>query len=101
MTDTSATVVGRMYYGNTNQAWFFDVEGSPYILIEAGAIRPYNDGTYDIGTSASTYRALYIKDGVTAPGTPSTGAVIYVDTADGDLKVKFSDGFVATLAADS
>jgi hypothetical protein len=27
--------------------------------------------------------------------------IIYVDSADGDLKVKFSDGFFATIASDS
>jgi len=54
-----------------------------------------------LGASASPWASLTINDGITAPGTPSTGAVIYVDTADGDLKVKFSDGFVGVIAADS
>lgn len=44
---------------------------------------------------------LWINDGITAPGATGGGAKIYVDTADGDLKVKFGNGFVATLAADS
>jgi len=43
---------------------------------------------------------LAISDGVTAPTTVSGKTFIYVDTADGDLKVKFGDGTVKTLATD-
>jgi len=42
-----------------------------------------------------------IVDGVTAPATASGKAFIYVDTADGDLKVKFGDGTVKTIATDT
>ncbi len=47
---------------------------------------------------------ISLKDGVTAPGAgtrPAGFATLYVDTADGDLKVQFADGFTVTLAADS
>ena len=40
-----------------------------------------------------------IADGVTAPSTVTGVAQLYVDTADGDLKVKFGDGTVVVLAA--
>lgn len=40
-------------------------------------------------------------DGVTAPGTTAGYAKIYVDTADGDLKVKFGDGTIKTIATDT
>ena len=42
-----------------------------------------------------------VTDGIVEPGTVVGFAVIYVDKADGDLKVKFGDGFVATIVADS
>ena len=42
-----------------------------------------------------------VTDGIVIPPTLSGFAIIYVDTNDGDLKVKFSDGFVATIASDS
>lgn len=45
--------------------------------------------------------ALGISDGVTAPGTVAGMAQLYVDAADGDLKVKFSDGVVKTIATDT
>jgi hypothetical protein len=42
--------------------------------------------------------AMAILDGMTAPSTHSGYASIYVDTADGDLKVKFGDGVTKTIA---
>jgi hypothetical protein len=44
---------------------------------------------------------LFLLDGITAPAARTGFAAIYVDTADGNLKVKFGDGFVAQLAADA
>ena len=40
---------------------------------------------------------FYLKP-VTAPGTPSTGSALYVDSADNKLKAKGSSGTVTTLA---
>ena len=40
-------------------------------------------------------------DGVTAPGATAGYAKIYVDTADGDLKVIFGDGTIKTIATDT
>lgn len=45
--------------------------------------------------------ALGIADGITAPSTVAGMALIYVDTADGDLKVKFGDGTVKTIVVDT
>jgi hypothetical protein len=56
----------------------------------SAAIRNSGYGTY-----------LEITDGVTAPGAGTGVARIYVDTADGDLKVAFADGFVRIIGADS
>ena len=42
-----------------------------------------------------------LVDGIAAPGANAGFARIYVDTADGDLKVVFGDGHVAVIAADS
>lgn len=41
-----------------------------------------------------------IKDSKSAPGTISGLANIYVDSSDGDLKVKFGDGYVGILSED-
>lgn len=45
---------------------------------------------------------LWILDGITAPGASVSGmAGIFVDTADGDLKVRFADGTVKVIVADT
>ena len=43
---------------------------------------------------------ISIPDGVTAPTTESGKTFIYVDSVDGDLKVKFGDGTIKTIATD-
>lgn len=45
--------------------------------------------------------SLSITDGITAPNTELGFAQIYVDSSDGDLKVKFGDGTVKTIATDT
>lgn len=63
------------------------------------------DGAFNAGTSvaATTHlqgSQLRITDGITAPGAQTGLATIYVDTADGDLKVVFADGTVKTIVTD-
>ena len=46
--------------------------------------------------------AIGITDGVSEPSTDADGfALIYVDSGDGDLKIKFSDGTVKVIVADT
>ena len=45
--------------------------------------------------------ATGIRDGISEPPTGTGITWIYVDTADGDLKVKFGDGTVKTIATDT
>lgn len=44
---------------------------------------------------------LYLVDGVTAPTAIVGVAQIYVDIADGDLKVRFGDNVTKVLATDT
>ena len=44
---------------------------------------------------------LSLTDGITAPAAISGQALIYVDTADGDLKVRFADNTTKTIAVDT
>lgn len=56
------------------------------------------------GDLVGTFEALpgiKLADGTTAPATVAGVAQIYVDTADGDLKVKFGDGTVKTIVVDT
>lgn len=53
------------------------------------------------GASLITPEFLACGDGMTAPSATTGYAKIYVDSADGDLKVKFGDGVTKTLATDT
>lgn len=44
---------------------------------------------------------LDVTDGITAPAAATGRARIYVDTADGDLKVIFADGTIKTIVTDT
>ncbi len=55
-------------------------------------------GTLTPAEKVDVNGAVAIVDGMTAPGATAGKAKIYVDTADGSLKVKFGDGTVKTLA---
>ena len=49
----------------------------------------------------SRFNTVYLLDGVSAPSTASGWAILYVDGSDGDWKVKFGDGTVTVIAADT
>jgi hypothetical protein len=56
----------------------------------------------DANVACQINGVLAILDGVTAPSSSVTGyALIYVDTADGDLKIRFADGTVKTIETDN
>ena len=100
----------------------YDNAGTPAVAASKAIIRlcasqnwtTTAQGTYiAFGTtpSGSTTRAdqvripedggIAIVDGITAPATLSGWAKIYVDTADGDLKIKYGDGTVKTIVVDT
>lgn len=75
-------------------------------FITNGDIKFRDAGTNNVGEAGieagEVHSQLFVlKDGVTAPSTFSGQAAIYVDSADGDLKIKFSDGTVKTIVTDS
>jgi hypothetical protein len=55
----------------------------------------------DSGYTQHNAATFALVDGVTAPSQTSGFAKIYVDSADGDLKVKFGDGVVKVIASDT
>lgn len=55
----------------------------------------------DIGNLFDPQTALVLTDGVAAPAAVSGQAQIYVDTADGDLKVRFGDNVTKTIVVDT
>ncbi|ANK73725.1 hypothetical protein FA04_14515 [Ensifer adhaerens] len=78
----------------------------PALDIFSSAMLPVSDVAYDFGSTTLRYRAVYsnqfvLVDGITAPATVTGHAVLYVDSADGDLKIKFGDGTVKTIVVDT
>lgn len=65
--------------------------------LQVGSPGDTNMGATDIRCGG----ALWIGDSIGAPTATSGFAAIYVDMADGDLKVKFADGTTKVLAADT
>lgn len=53
------------------------------------------------GASIRTDGGMAIKDGITAPSATAGYAKIFVDTADGDLKIIFGDGTTKTIVTDT
>ncbi len=76
---------GDMHVGAKDHVWFAtSIEGTPAVT-----------GGF------SDDKAMMLVDGVSAPATLSGYAKLYVDSSDGDLKVKFGDGTVKTITVDT
>lgn len=74
--------------------------------MQANFFGPVAATNMDLGSSTLPMRDmygrnLYVTDGVTAPSAVAGFAVIYVDTADGDLKIRFGDGVIKTIMTDT
>lgn len=117
----------RLEIASGTKKFIFDVDddhprltmngGSPVISFDSTATLYFGEDAYTscfysfrggnvgIGVEYASVKleidgAIGIKDGVTAPTTLAGRAFIYVDSADGDLKVKFGDGTVKTIVTD-
>lgn len=95
-----------------NSIWKMNIGGAGGDVILYGnrtgdkSIEPGFTGIQDLGSGLKRWNSVYsnqmvLADGITAPTTISGSAVIYVDAADGDLKIKFSDGIVKTIVTDT
>lgn len=79
---------------NTINVTASDVANGDVILTDN-----YANGAKDYGNAFKDQIALV--DGITAPSTLAGYAQLYVDTADGDLKIRFGDGTVKTIVVDT
>ena len=59
-----------------------------------------NDLGHISGASISSDSRLSLKDGIEAPAKTVNYAQIYIDSADGELKVVFSNGTIRTITTD-
>lgn len=91
------TAVGSILANPTGNITFFGngmVKG-----VSAGLMAARNAA--DSAYATIQKEMLDITDGITAPSATTGRAKIYVDSADGDLKVIFADGTIKTLATDT
>jgi len=102
--DTASTLIGA-------QKRLYPV-ASPEAAINAGYGVDFNEVTFanyafrspgfSVDPDGDTIvRTLSLTDGITAPSATVGQAIIYVDSADGDLKVRFGDGTIKTIVVDT
>jgi len=78
-----------------------NLSGGLVVMSRAGPIAFYANGHLNEVVRIETDGALSIVDGMTAPSATSGWAKIFVDSADGDLKVIFGDGTTKTIVVDT
>ena len=79
------------FYGNDGNAFISDSMG-----VGVGGSDPG-----DIKAKLQVNGGMAILDGMDAPATITGYGSIYIDAADGDLKIKFGDGTVKTIVTDT
>jgi hypothetical protein len=77
-----------------------EIYSSSAILIDAEGGVDITDG--DLTVSDGVYATTLTGNSlnltvISAPAAPASGGILYVDVADGDLKVKFANGTVKTI----
>ena len=102
------TTIGKISTRGSDYGRTYDIVLSTYLngtgLVDR--LRIGGNGHILVGTPTDAAQltvngAMALVDGMTAPSTTSGWAKIYVDSADGDLKVKFGDGTTKTIMTDT
>ena len=92
--DGGAGEPGILRYNTTGQMFRLRNEGNTTNFnLEAGSIRGI--------TNVRSDNELQLGDGITAPAATAGRAKIFIDTADGDLKIIYGDGTTKTIVVDT
>lgn len=87
-----------------NNGHFLANADNTYDIGASGANRPrhlYLAGSIAAGGNITSAGNIAVADGIAAPSATVGVAKLFVDTADGDLKVIFGDGTVKTIMTDT
>jgi hypothetical protein len=71
------------------------------VISPVGVMSAHLPGEIEVQGDLIVRGALKLADGITVKAPEAGLASIFVDKADGDLKVEFSDSFGAVIQADS
>lgn len=98
-----ATPANRFAFYGTDVFWPARAGVTPTAYAAfVGQVSAIDDGDVEVwGHTFRNTESMALKDGITAPATIAGQAIIYVDAADGDLKIKFGDGTVKTIVVDT
>jgi hypothetical protein len=111
--ELNMTAAGALDFGPLDNDFKFiagNTAGAPNFVgrwvASNGRFQPETNGAQNLGASNRVWdqtfsNSFVLTDGIATPSTVSGLAIIYVDSADGDLKVKFGDGTVKTIVTDS
>lgn len=97
--NASCTAQSNYIQGQDNTAGGSDIS-SAFQLANTIIPRDYISTQRFFAPVSQVNRSL-LKDGIAEPNAVSGYAILFVDSADGDLKVKFSDGVVKTIVTDT
>lgn len=87
-------IVGRNA-SNTLNKMILGIDGSDNVIFGDSSVAALLNGSVVLSIPP-----FGLSDGIVAPAAIPGFAQLYVDTADGDLKVKFGDGVTKTIATD-
>ncbi|MGA0530643.1 hypothetical protein [Hansschlegelia sp. KR7-227] len=95
-------------YG-ASDGWYVRNETSSTNLVRfpsTGGINPSASGTYSLGALGASWsttwtNTLSLFDGIAAPAAVAGRAQLFVDAADGDLKIIYGDGTTKTIVVDT
>lgn len=100
-----STKASKLRFGTTDTAGTL---ANHWEVTQDGDLDPVVDNARDIGSpltqavkNINAKGFMAIGDGITAPGANVGFAKLYVDSADGDLKIIFGDGTVKTIVVDT
>jgi hypothetical protein len=110
LVDIGATNTGIKASSSTPGLWPFTITAGHILRnnrflgtfsAKYNANATYVETTTSFDAAGRGEGALVLTDGITAPSSASGRAQLFVDTADGDLKVIFADGVVKTISTDT